>query len=109
MPRLTLQVQLVLRSLLQDPTRECYGLELVDATGLFPGTIYPIMARLEQAGWVETRWETIAQHAEGRPRRRYYRLTADGAVHARTALAEVDARRPRRARGPIGDVFPGGV
>ncbi|RLK12194.1 PadR family transcriptional regulator [Micromonospora sp. M71_S20] len=109
--RLTLQVQLVLRALLADPGRECYGLEIVEATGLPPGTIYPIMARLEAAGWVDSRWELIDQRAEGRPRRRYYRLTGgpahpagEGVGQARAALAEADARqrarRGRRLAGP---------
>ncbi|MGK5672676.1 PadR family transcriptional regulator [Micromonospora sp. URMC 106] len=106
--RLTLQVQLVLRALLSDPGRERYGLDIVEATGLPPGTIYPIMARLEAAAWVASRWEQIDRHAEGRPRRRYYRLTDDGTAEARTALAEVDARQRARGRrrpaGPSGAV-----
>lgn len=96
MVRLTLQVQLVLSALSTDPDTEMYGLELVDTTGLPPGTIYPILARLEHAGWLSSRWEVIDQHAEGRPRRRYYRLTPDGAVAATTARQRADARRPGR-------------
>jgi PadR family transcriptional regulator, regulatory protein PadR len=109
MERMTLQVQLVLRALLEQPDRELYGLELVDATGLAPGTIYPIMARLESAGWVDSRWEDIDQHAEGRPRRRYYQLAADGIAQAREALAAADSRRQARVRGLIGDALPGGA
>jgi PadR family transcriptional regulator, regulatory protein PadR len=111
--RLTLQVQLTLRAMLDELDHELYGLELVEATGLPPGTIYPIMARLESAGWVSSRWEETGQEAKGRPRRRYYRLSADGVTQARAALAETDARRDARrgsrARGPIGDAFPGAV
>jgi PadR family transcriptional regulator, regulatory protein PadR len=107
--RLTLQVQLVLRGLLDGLDRELYGLELVEATGLPPGTIYPIMARLESAGWVSSRWEETSQEPKGRPRRRYYRLTADGIAQTRAALASSDARRQARARGPIGDVLPGAM
>jgi PadR family transcriptional regulator, regulatory protein PadR len=105
--RLTLQVQLTLRAMLDELDRELYGLELVEATGLPPGTIYPIMARLESAGWVSSHWEETGQEPKGRPRRRYYRLTADGIAQARSALASSDARRQARARGPIGDVLPG--
>ncbi|GIJ45745.1 PadR family transcriptional regulator [Virgisporangium aliadipatigenens] len=102
--RMTLQTRLVLGALLADPAREIYGLEIVDATGLPPGTIYPIMARLESAGWVVSRWEEIDQHAAGRPRRRYYRLSSgqiDGAAQARLALAEADQRRRRGGRAAI--------
>jgi PadR family transcriptional regulator PadR len=85
---MTLQTQLVLRALLQQPTDEQYGLQLCGETGLPSGTVYPIVARLEQAGWVESRWEDPNEHiAEGRPRRRYYRLTEDGAEKARSALS----------------------
>lgn len=51
------------------------------------GTIHPILARLEQAGWLESRWEEIDPSEKGRPRRRYYRFTSDGAALACTALA----------------------
>lgn len=98
MIRLTLQVQLVLLALSGEPGRELYGLEIVEVTGLLPGTIYPILARLEHAGWLSSRWEVIDQRAEGRPRRRYYRLTPDGTAAAATARDRADARgRPRRS------------
>ena len=95
---MTLQVQLVLGAMLADPGAERYGLQLCEETGLRSGTIYPIVARLEQLGWVESSWEDPAQHvAEGRPRRRYYRLTGEGEFQAREALARVrqSGRRPR--------------
>jgi DNA-binding PadR family transcriptional regulator len=104
---MTLQVQLTLRALLDAHEAELYGLELVEATGLPPGTIYPIMARLGRAGWVSSRWEESDGEVKGRPRRRCYRLTADGVVQARAALASSDARRQARARGPLGDALPG--
>jgi DNA-binding PadR family transcriptional regulator len=106
--RLTLQVQLVLRTLLGEPDRELYGLEFVDATGLPPGTIYPILARIEGAGWIASRWEQIDQHEAGRPRRRYYRLTPDGAELARDGLAAVAARQ-RRTGGAVGRLATGGA
>ncbi|WP_406464547.1 helix-turn-helix transcriptional regulator [Streptomyces sp. NBC_01622] len=87
-PRMTLQTQLVLRALLEDPARQRYGLELCELAGLPSGTIYPILARLEQVGWLESSWEDPAVHeAEGRPRRRFYGITQDGAEAAREALA----------------------
>ena len=93
-PRMTLPTQLVLRSLLEDPGAERYGLEIGDTAGLPSGTIHPILARLERLGWVESRWEDIDPRVAGRPARRYYRLTESGAVSAPTALAR--AHRPRR-------------
>jgi len=95
-PRLTLQTQLVLGIFLDDPLRERYGLELAELVGLPTGTIYPILARLEQIGWVTSEWEDPAVHeAAGRPRRRFYRVTGDGEVSARQALAHVLRARRR--------------
>jgi len=86
-PRMTLQIQLVLRALLEHPTQELYGLEICSAAGLRSGTIHPILARLEGIGWLESRWEDIDPVVEGRPRRRYYRLSQDGAERAQNAMA----------------------
>lgn len=92
-PRMTLQTQLVLQALLRNPARELYGRQLAEETGLMPGTTHPILLRLEKEGWVVSRKEDIDPHAEGRPARRYYRFTANGAAQASAALAA--ARRPR--------------
>lgn len=86
--RMTLATQLVLRAMLAEPTRETYGLQVCQDAGLPSGTIHPILARLERLGWLESRWEDADPQAEGRPRRRYYRLTEDGAERARIALAQ---------------------
>ena len=92
--RMTLQTQLVLRALLEEPAQQRYGLELCELVGLPSGTIYPILARLERVGWVDSEWEDPAAHEQaGRPRRRFYRLTPDGADQARAALAR--AYQPR--------------
>ena len=85
---MTLPTQLVLRALLTEPTHEKYGLQICTQAGLPSGTIHPILARLEGLGWLESRWEDIDSRKEGRPRRRYYRLTTDGAEQARVALAQ---------------------
>jgi PadR family transcriptional regulator, regulatory protein PadR len=88
-PRMTLPTQLVLRALLAEPDREMYGLQICADAGLPSGTIHPILARLEGLGWLESHWEeTVTAHSEGRPRRRYYQLTTDGAERARIALAQ---------------------
>lgn len=79
---------MVLRVLLEDPAQEKYGSQICQAAGQPSGTIHPILARLEGLGWVESRWEDADPHAAGRPRRRYYWLTTDGAARARIALAQ---------------------
>ena len=72
-----------------------YGFDLMDATGLPNGTVYPLLRRLERRGVLEGAWEDEAvAHREQRPARRYYRLTRVG----ETALAEVVARFPALVR-----------
>ncbi|MEO3814128.1 helix-turn-helix transcriptional regulator [Sphaerisporangium sp. B11E5] len=72
-----------------------YGLEICAAAGLQPGTIHPILARLEGIGWLESRWEDLDPHEAKRPRRRYYQLTPDGLEQARVALAEASTKTPQ--------------
>ena len=85
---------------------EAYGLDILSRTGLPLGTIYPTLGRLRKRGLVLPRWEDpeIAE-AEGRPRRRYYTLTAEGeevlregAARLTTVSAEINAA-PARGRG----------
>jgi PadR family transcriptional regulator PadR len=89
---MTIPTQLVLRALLEDPERELYGVEIGELAGLRSGTVHPILARFEGVGWLASRWEDIDPQVEGRPARRYYRLTAEGAQAAQAALAR--AHRP---------------
>ena len=64
-----------------------HGFDLLDATGLPSGTVYPILRRLESAGLVKSRWEAVQiARDEGRPPRRYYQLTGAGAEALREAL-----------------------
>lgn len=88
---------LALRAFLDDPDRERYGLDLALDAGLEPGTVYPILVAFETVGWLVSREEDVDVHAAGRPRRRYYRLTAAGATAARDALAAAEQRRTARA------------
>ncbi|MER7006159.1 helix-turn-helix transcriptional regulator [Dactylosporangium sp. NPDC000555] len=85
--RMTTAVVKVVAALLADPTADRYGLELMRTTGLPSGTLYPVLERLQRAGWVEAYWEQLDPAAAGRPARRYYRLTADGTAAARSELA----------------------
>ncbi|MDQ3765448.1 MAG: PadR family transcriptional regulator [Actinomycetota bacterium] len=105
---MTLPTQLVLRAMLFEPTQEMYGLQICQAAELPSGTIHPILARLEGYGWIESRWEDIDPAKEGRPRRRYYRLSPDGAERARNALARVHTPRALVNQLRLGLGFAGG-
>lgn len=98
-PRITLQTLEVLSAMLDDTYREWYGLELSNASGLKTGTIYPALARLEQSGWVSSYWEEVDPSVVGRPRRRLYRLTGEGADAAR-AVVDDQLQRLARAGSP---------
>jgi PadR family transcriptional regulator PadR len=72
-----------------------FGFDIMATTGLTSGTVYPTLDRLETLRLVRSRWEDeAAAHAEGRPARRYFRLTASGATALQAALARYTALRP---------------
>ncbi len=88
MPRPLGLTTLTLLAAIRDGT--AYGLELVARTGLPSGTVYPTLSRLERGGLVRGSWEEReAADREGRPRRRYYELTDDGAAALREGGARV--------------------
>jgi DNA-binding PadR family transcriptional regulator len=98
--RITTTVARVLRRFLENPSEASYGFDLMRTTGLASGTLYVILARLEHAGWLTSEQEDIDPGALGRPARRLYRLTADGAQTAHLGLAELseELRPPSRLR-----------
>ena len=104
--RMTRQTSAVLEQLLADPAAEWYGFDLAEHAGIRTGSIYPILARLERLGWLTSSWEEADPSEEGRPRRRFYRLTGVGEVAAREALERATADAPRR--GPAWGLRPGG-
>jgi DNA-binding PadR family transcriptional regulator len=61
-------------------SRVRHGFDIMDATRLPSGTVYPILGRLERDGYVRSRWESqTTASREKRPARRYYEVTAAGA------------------------------
>ena len=66
-----------------------YGFDIMDATGLPSGTVYPALRRMEAAGLIVSKWEApaVAQR-EQRPARKYYELTRTGQL----ALADSASR-----------------
>lgn len=91
--RMTFPTCRVLQIFLEEPGEEIYGLQISRRVGLESGTVHPILMRLERAGWVVSRWEEVDPREQGRPRRRYYCLSATGAIHAPRAIAHAISRR----------------
>jgi DNA-binding PadR family transcriptional regulator len=82
----------VLRVLL-DTTESTWGLRLVGQTGRPAGSIYPILARLEEGGWVSSHWDEDVKRG---PRRRLYTLTSEGRQSA-SELVAADRKHARAA------------
>lgn len=85
--RFSTQTLDVLSALVRTPTEWRYGYDLSGETGLKSGTLYPILMRLSDRGWLESRW--YQPDDQTRPRH-MYRLTAGG---RRAAAAAVGTRR----------------
>ncbi|MEY4000546.1 MAG: hypothetical protein RLZZ626_901 [Actinomycetota bacterium] len=63
-----------------------WGLEAVRQTGMQSGTVYPILERLQQAGWLTSQWEV--DNERNGPRRRYFELTPEGREGALEVIAK---------------------
>jgi PadR family transcriptional regulator PadR len=76
-----------------------YGFDIIDATELPSGTVYPILRRLEREALVSAQWEDAAVAREDqRPPRRYYELTSAGQAVLETAIARYRIPRAIAAR-----------
>ena len=84
--RMTLAVARVLREFLSDTSQPRYGYELMKLTGFPSGKLYPVLARLVEAGWLIREREEIDPSHAGRPARYLYRLSEQGAVDAQQEL-----------------------
>lgn len=96
--RLSRQTVSLLEVLCESSSAWHYGYDLSRRTELKSGTLYPILMRLADSGWLETKWE----HAEenGKPRH-LYRLTAEGRRRARAIAPSkggVRSLRPQTVR-----------
>jgi DNA-binding PadR family transcriptional regulator len=78
----------VLKFFLEQPQEGRSGADIYREIGVGSGTLYPLLARLERAGWVSSEWETDDPSQMGRPRRRLYKLTGLGQTNAQQALSE---------------------
>jgi DNA-binding PadR family transcriptional regulator len=76
--RLTAQTVAVIKAVLKRHGKGVSGAEIAKDTRLASGSLYPILTRLEKAGWLSSEWETGNPAVLGRPRRRFYRVTALG-------------------------------
>jgi PadR family transcriptional regulator PadR len=97
-PNLSKQTRLLLETLLDDPLCWRHGYDISKGTGLKPGTLYPLLMRLSDLGYLASRWKPPEQ--PGRPPRHMYRLTGSG-----LALAREVAKDQEKA--PVGGKLAG--
>ena len=81
------QTLALLAVLLEDRMAWRHGYDLSKQTQLKSGTLYPILMRLSDRGWLEAKWQ--APEKDGRPQRHLYRLTTKGATYAQEQIARV--------------------
>jgi PadR family transcriptional regulator len=76
-----------------------YGFDIIDVTRLPSGTVYPALSRHERDGYVKSSWEDAGKaRRDGRPARRYYRITAEGRRAVEAALADLGVEPAHRSR-----------
>jgi PadR family transcriptional regulator PadR len=86
---LSLNGLLIMQALVQG---HLFGFDIMNATGLPSGTIYPALRRLEALDLITSEWEDESTaRTKGRPRRRYYELTPPGRRYLREAEGRIGA------------------
>jgi PadR family transcriptional regulator, regulatory protein PadR len=77
--RMTIPTQVILSTFANRPLERLSGADIFKCTGIGSGTIYPVLIRLEKAGWLKSEKEDIDPKEAGRPARTFYRFTPQGA------------------------------
>jgi len=79
-----------------ESTDPIWGLQIVKTTGLKTGTVYPILERLEEAGWISSEWDSDMSRKG--PRRKYFKLESAALSAAREYLATTPQPTSRSAK-----------
>jgi DNA-binding PadR family transcriptional regulator len=94
----------VLETFLAAGGDELHGWAIIKTSQRGGPTVYKILERLAEMGWVTARWDDRPAEPN-KPRRRYYKLTGDGLACAEALIAE---RRPQRSRAALRPALGGG-
>jgi PadR family transcriptional regulator PadR len=90
-PNVTLRGLKVLSLFAEAGGKLLSGADIMRSTGAMSGTLYPILARYEEAGWLHSEWENVDPAEAGRPRRRLYQITLAGRRVADREMANLNA------------------
>jgi len=97
-PNNSRQTRALLACFLDAASEWRHGYDLAKATGLKSGSLYPILIRLGDQGYLESRWFEPDQ--PGRPPRHAYRLTAEGRKLALEQTSDTE---------PSANLYPSGA
>lgn len=89
------QTLLVLQTLLDQPKGWRHGYDISLETELQSGTLYPVLMRLSDRGYLDAKWEP--SETPGRPPRRLYRLTKQGLAYAKQQIESADDEKLSKA------------
>lgn len=89
-PQMSAPTLKALRAMLLAGDEALNGTAIMRREGLKAGTLFPMLKRLEAAGWISGEWEQGDPKQLGRPLQKFYRLTDMGRERAK---AEFDALR----------------
>ena len=89
-PNTSRQTRALLAVLLERAQTWRHGYDLSKETGLKSGTLYPLLDRLSDQGFLEARWQEAER--PGLPPRHAYRLTAQGVALAQEQEIDVTVR-----------------
>ncbi len=98
LPRTSRQTKQLLAALATKAGRWRHGYEISQQTGLKSGTLYPLLIRLSDQGYLEARW--AEPEREGRPARHEYRLTDAGMALALEQVA-AEIGQPEESEGTV--------
>ena len=73
---------------------ETWGLEISKQIGYSVGTVYPILEKLEEAGWLEANWELENQRTG--PRRRLYKINPDKTSEVQKIIMRFEASKDEK-------------
>jgi DNA-binding PadR family transcriptional regulator len=83
---------------------ELHGWAIIKCSQRGGPTVYKILERMTEMGWLTSRWDDQPSEPN-KPRRRYYKLTGEGATRARALIQE---RRPPESSTVLRPAFGGG-
>jgi PadR family transcriptional regulator PadR len=85
-----------------NPSEQFSGIDICQKTGMKSGTVYPLLIKMEENGWLESEWKDIDPRQEGRPKRHFYKITRGGFIQGTKLL---EKHRPPIAK-PEGHETP---